>query len=120
MFSLYVDTTSQEKRTNTLNQLQYSQKSIYLQKTLTADWITLKFCVLSNEAVPRKKLENDNFIRAAVLGANISQIFSPPFSSEKKNCEIFGALPWVFKSAIQLVPKHTIGNIRCKLSEDDA
>ena len=30
-----------------------------------------------------KKLENNNFIRAAILGANISQIFSPPFSSEK-------------------------------------
>ena len=34
-----------------------------------------------------KKLENNNFIRAAVLGANISQIFSPPFSSENKNSE---------------------------------
>ena len=68
---------------------------IYLQKTWTAGRITLKFCVLSNEAVPGKKLENNNFIQAAVLGANISQIVSPPFSSEK-NCEIFVASPWVF------------------------
>ena len=46
--------------------------------------IDLKFGVLSGEIVLGKKLENNNFIRAAVLGANISQIFSAPFSSEKK------------------------------------
>ena len=45
----------------------------------------LQGCTYIGRGVPRKKkLENNNFIRAAVLGANISQIFSPPFSSEKK------------------------------------
>ena len=47
----------------------------YLQKTWTAGRIILKFCVLSNKVVLRKKLENNKFIQAAVLSANIFQIF---------------------------------------------
>ena len=50
---------------------------IYLQKTRTAGQVILKFGVLSNEVVLRKKLENKKITWAAVLGANISQIFSP-------------------------------------------
>jgi len=38
--------------------------------------------VETNEVVLRKKLENKKFIRAALLGANIFQIFSSSFSSE--------------------------------------
>ena len=38
--------------------------------------------MLSNEDVLRKKLENKNLTWAALLGANIFQIFSQPFSSE--------------------------------------
>ena len=48
---------------------------IYLQKTWTAGRRRLKFGVLSNEIVLRKKLENKKILRAAVLCANISQIF---------------------------------------------
>ena len=55
---------------------------IYLQKTWRAGQVILKFGVLSNEVVLRKKLENKNFTWAALLGANISQIFSSSFSSE--------------------------------------
>ena len=51
--------------------------------------IDLKFGVLSGEVVLGKKLENNNFIRAAVLGANISQIFSSPFSSGKNSENIW-------------------------------
>ena len=62
---------------------------IYLQKTWRAGQVILKFGMLSNEVVLRKKLENKNFTWAALLGANISQIFSPPFSSEKNSENIW-------------------------------
>ena len=52
---------------------------IYLQKTWRAGQVILKFGMLSNEVMLRKKPENNNFTWAALLGANISQIFSPPF-----------------------------------------
>ena len=42
---------------------------IYLQKTWRAGQVILKFGVLSNEVVLRKKLENKNFTWAALLGA---------------------------------------------------
>ena len=62
---------------------------IYLQKTWRAGQVILKFIMLRNEVVLRKKLENKNFTLAALLGANIFQIFSPPFSSEKKSEKIW-------------------------------
>ena len=49
---------------------------IYLQKTWRAGHINLKFGMWSNQVLLLKKLENNFFIRAALLGANISQIFS--------------------------------------------
>ena len=55
---------------------------IYLQKTWTAGRRILKFGVLSNEIVLRKKLENKKILRAAVLCANIFQIFFSTGSSK--------------------------------------
>ena len=48
---------------------------IYLQNTWRAVHINLKFGMWSNQMLLFKKLENNFFIRAALLGANISQIF---------------------------------------------
>ena len=86
---------------------------VFGQKTGRAGQIILNLSTKRNQMF-LKKLENKNFTWAAVLGANISQIFSPPFSSEK-NLKIFGAWPWVFKCAIQLVPKLIIARIGLKL-----
>ena len=47
----------------------------FLRKTWTAGRASLKFCVLSNQVVLRKTLENKNFACPALLSANISQIF---------------------------------------------
>ena len=47
---------------------------IYLQKRWRAGHINLKFGMWSNQILLLKKLENSFFIRAALLGANISQI----------------------------------------------
>jgi hypothetical protein len=45
--------------------------------------------MLSNEVVLRKKLENKKITWAALLGANICQIFSPPFSPEQNSANIW-------------------------------
>ena len=58
---------------------------IYLQKRWRAGHINLKFGMWSNQILLLKKLENSFFIRAALLGANISQIFS-----QLGSAEIFG------------------------------
>ena len=47
----------------------------FLRKTWRAGQASLKFCVLSNQVVLRKTLENKNFACPALLWANISQIF---------------------------------------------
>ena len=47
----------------------------YLQKTWRAGRTSLKFGVVSNQVVLRKTLENKNFLRPALLCANIYQIF---------------------------------------------
>ena len=69
---------------------------IFLQKTWTAGQVILKFGVLSNQVMLRKKVENKNFTWAAVLSANIFQIFSSPFSSENIWC--------CFEASVELVP----------------
>ena len=47
----------------------------YLQKTWRGGLLRLKFCMLANLVVPRKKVENTDFHRAPLHGANIYQIF---------------------------------------------
>ena len=47
----------------------------YLQKTWRGVLWSLKFCVLTNKLVPRKKVENSLFHRWPLHGANIGQIF---------------------------------------------
>ena len=54
----------------------------YLQKTWRGGLTNLKFCVLANQLVPKKRVENNIFVRGPLHGANIGQIFSSPFSSE--------------------------------------
>ena len=49
---------------------------VYLQNTWRAGHINLKFGMWSNQTLLFKKLENNFFIWAALLGANIFQIFS--------------------------------------------
>ena len=55
----------------------------YLQKTWRAGRISLKFGVVSNQVVLRKTLENENFIRPALLCANIYQIFFSHLDTQK-------------------------------------
>ena len=54
----------------------------YLQKTWRGGLTNLKFCVLANQLEPKKRVENNIFVRGPLHGANIGQIFSSPFSSE--------------------------------------
>ena len=69
----------------------------YLQKTWRADRISLKFGVVSNQVVLRKTLENENFIRPALLCANIYQIFFSHLDTRKY-------LVLFFQESVQLVP----------------
>ena len=71
--------------TNILLGKYFGHLFIYLQKTWRAGHINLKFGMWSNQILLLKKLENNFFIRAALLGANISQIFS-----QLGSAEIFG------------------------------
>ena len=61
-------------------------------KTWTAGRVLLKFGVLSNEIVLRKKLENKKNLRAAVLCANISQIFVLNWIIKNMCCFLFKSL----------------------------
>ena len=47
----------------------------YLQKTWRGGQTSLKFCVLANQVVPRKKVENNILVWGPLHGANIGQIF---------------------------------------------
>ena len=58
---------------------------VFLHKPWRAGHINLKFGMWSNQVLLLKKLENNFFIRAALLGANISQIFS-----QQGQAKIFG------------------------------
>ena len=69
----------------------------FLQKTWRAGRISLKFGVVSNQVVLRKTLENENFIRPALLCANIYQIFFSHLDTRKY-------LLLFFQESVQLVP----------------
>ena len=69
----------------------------YLQKTWRAGRISLKFGVVSNQVVLRKTLENKNFVRPALLCANIYQIFFSHLDTRKY-------LVLFFQESVQLVP----------------
>ena len=67
------------------------------KKTWRAGRISLKFGVVSNQVVLRKTLENKNFLRPALLCANIYQIFFSHLDTRKY-------LLLFFQESVQLVP----------------
>ena len=67
------------------------------KKTWRAGRTSLKFGVVSNQVVLRKTLENENFIRPALLCANIYQIFFSHLDTRKY-------LLLFFQESVQLVP----------------